>query len=133
MILKARRVQGLATSLSTNTTKDLVKLKGPGVFVSMYVTKQGGSNDITQVALYLDGQNVVANTYIGAANIGLGKRNNSGITHSAGIVDMISVQFNEPLNYAKELRVEITTGSDSGVLQIVAEVVVGSGAIYPNS
>ncbi|MEO8209394.1 MAG: hypothetical protein ABI840_02450 [bacterium] len=131
MIVQAERKQGLVVSPGVNKTKDLIKLIGPGVFVSMQVTKQGGVNDITQVALYIDGKNVVAITYAAARNIGLNKPNNSGIMLSEGPIDTISVQFNEPLLYKKELRVEIKTGSDSGVVQMVANVMTGNSCSYP--
>ncbi|MDQ3020547.1 MAG: hypothetical protein M3R36_08255 [Bacteroidota bacterium] len=131
MIVQAERKQGLVVNPGVNKTKDLIKLNGPGVFVSMHVTKQGGVNDITQVALYIDGKNVVAITYAAARNIGLNKSNNSGIMMSEGPVDTISVQFNEPLLYRKELRVEIKTGSDAGVVQIVANAVTGKNCSYP--
>lgn len=132
MIIQAERKQGLVTNPGVNKTKDLVKLAGPGVFVSMHVTKQGGVNDITQVALFIDGKNVVAITYAAARNIGLNKPNNSGIMLSEGPVDTLSVQFNEPLHYKKELRVEIKTGSDAGVVQMVAHVMTGKNCSYPS-
>lgn len=132
MIIQAERKQGLVVNPGTNKTKDLIKLSGEGVFVSMHVTKQGGSNDLTQAALFIDGKNVVAITYAAARNIGLNKPNNSGIMLSEGVVDTISVQFNEPLSFTKELRVEIKTGTDSGVVQMVANVVTGKNCSYPS-
>ena len=132
MINQAERKQGLLVNPGTNKTKDLIKLTGPGVFVSLHVTKQGGANDLTQAALFLDGKNVVAITYAAARNIGLNKPNNSGIMMSEGIIDTISVQFNEPLFYKKELRVEIKTGTDSGVVQLVASAVIGKSCSYPS-
>lgn len=132
MIVRAKRNQGLIASPGINKKKDLISLKGPGVFVSLFVTKQGGSNDLTQVALFIDGVNVVALTYAGARSAGLNRANNSGIILCDGnVIDGFTVQFNEPLAYAKELRVQINTGSDSGVAQIVAVAVTGDSCSYP--
>ncbi len=131
MIIKAKRTQGLWASPGINKVKDLIKLKGPGVFVSLFVTKQGGINDLTQVAVYIDGTNVVALTFIGARNMGLNKPNNSGILLCDGSPnDCFTVQFNEPLYY-KELRVELSIGSDAGVAQIVAVAITGDSCSYP--
>ena len=101
------------------------------MFVCAHVTKQGGSNDIAQVALFIDGQNVVAITYAGAGNIGLSEQNNSGIKLVKGFVDCISIQYNEPLRFEKECRIEISTGSDAGIVQVVASAVIGSNCSYP--
>src|SRR5690349_11031646 len=97
MIIQPKRVQGLKTLPSINKQFDLIKQKGPGVFVAAHVTKQGGSNDLTQVALYIDGSNVVAVTYAAADNVGLDEQNNSGIKLVKGVVDCISIQYSEPL------------------------------------
>jgi hypothetical protein len=131
MIIQAKRVQGLKTSLPTNKKFDLIAQKGPGVFVAAHVTKQGGSNDLSQVALYIDGSNVVAITYVAAGNIGLDGQNNSGIKLVKGVVDCLSIQYNEPLFFQKECRIEISTGSDSGVVQVVANAVIGKSCQYP--
>ena len=132
MILKPQRVQGLKTNLPTNKKFDLIRQRGPGVFVCAHVTKQGGSNDIAQVALFIDGQNVVAITYAAAGNIGLSEQNNSGIKLVKGFVDCISIQYNEPLHFEKECRIEISTGSDAGIVQVVANAVIGSNCSYPS-
>jgi len=131
MVLGAKRVQGLSVAPGINKVINAIKQKGPGVFVSAFVTKQGGTNDITQVALYIDGVNVVALTYAGADNFGMDEQNNSGIKLVKGTVDCISIQFNEPLYYAKECKIEINTGSDSGIAQIVAVAVLGRNCQYP--
>jgi hypothetical protein len=131
MIIKPKRVQGLVTSLGTGKTINLISAKGPGVFVSAYVTKQGGTNNLTQLALFIDGVNVVAITYAAADNIGLDEQNNSGIKLVNGTVKCISIQYNEPLFFSKELRIEIKTGSDGGIAQVVANAVIGSNCQYP--
>lgn len=131
MIIQPRRVQGLKTNPGTNKKFDLIKQEGPGVFVAAHITKQGGSNDITQVALFIDGVNVVAITHAAADNIGMDEQNNSGIKLVKGVVDCLSIQYNEPLFFKKELRIEINTGSDNGVVQLVANTVIGSNCLYP--
>jgi len=132
MILQPRRVQGLKTNLPTNKKFDLITQKGPGVFVCAHITKQGGSNDIAQVALFIDGKNVVAITYAAAGNVGLAEQNNSGIKLVRGFVDCISIQYNEPLYFKKECRIEISTGTDAGIVQVVANAVIGSNCSYPS-
>jgi hypothetical protein len=131
MILKPRRVQGLAVGPGTGKTINLIKTTGPGVFVAAHVTKQGGSNNITQVALFIDGVNVVAITFAAADNIGLDEQNNSGIKLVNGLVKCISIQYNEPLYFKRECRIEIKTGTDSGIAQVVANAVIGSNCQYP--
>jgi len=131
MILQPRRVQGLKTNLPTNKKFDLINQAGPGVFVCAEVTKQGGSNDLAQVALFIDGVNVVAITYAAASNVGLGEQNNFGVKLVKGVVDNISIQYNEPLHFKKECRIEISTGSDAGIVQVVANAVIGANCSYP--
>ena len=132
MILSPRRVQGLSVNPATNKKINLIKEAGPGVFVSAFVTKQGGINDLSQVALFIDGVNVVALTYSGADNLGLDETNNSGIKLVKGFVDDFTIQFNEPLFFKKECRIEISTGSDSGIAQVIAVAVLGSNCSYPS-
>jgi hypothetical protein len=131
MILSPRRVQGLKASPARNKKYDLISEKGPGVFVSAIVTKQGGSTDISQVALYIDGKNVVAITYAGADTFGLDVQNNFGVKLVKGSVDAISIQFNEPLHYKKEMRIEFSVGTDIGIAQVLAVAVVGDNCSYP--
>jgi hypothetical protein len=131
MILKPKRIQGLVAAPGTGKTINLITAPGPGVFVAAHVTKQGGTNNICQVALYIDGANVVAVTYAAADNIGLDEQNNSGVKLVNGLVKCISIQYNEPLYFTKECRIEIKTGTDSGIAQIVANAVIGSNCQYP--
>jgi len=131
MILKPKRVQGLISSPGTGKTINLISAPGPGVFVAAHITKQGGTNNISQVALYIDGVNVVAITYAAADTIGLDEQNNSGIKLVNGPVKCISIQYNEPMYFKKECRIELKTGSDSGIAQVVANAVIGSNCQYP--
>jgi hypothetical protein len=131
MIVGARRVQGLKVNPTTNKKFDLVTVKGPGVFVAGHVTKQGGSNDLSQVALFIDGVNVIAITFAGADTIGMDALNNSGIQLVKGPVDCMSFSFNEPLFFEKECRVELSTGTDAGIVQALANIVVGAKCSYP--
>jgi hypothetical protein len=132
MIVQPKRVQGLKVNPGTGKKFDLINVPGEGVFVACHVTKQGGSNDLTQVALYIDGVNVVAITYAAADNIGFDGVNNSGIQLVKGPVDCLSIQYNEPLYFGKECRIEINTSSDAGVVQVVASAVIGKKCSYPN-
>jgi|GEM_PF-6259155 len=132
MIISPKRLQGLKASPARNKKYDLISEKGPGVFVSAIVTKQGGLNDLAQVALYIDGKNVVAITYAGADTFGLDVLNNFGIQLVKGGVDAISIQFNEPLHFKKEMRIEFSVGSDTGIAQALAVAVVGEACSYPN-
>nr|HPH35801.1 hypothetical protein [Methanoregulaceae archaeon] len=46
----------------------LINLKGPGVFISALMTKQGGATGLTFVSLDIDGKNVVNSSFAGAEN-----------------------------------------------------------------
>jgi len=131
MIIKAKRYQGLIASPGTKKVKDLIVRKGKGVFVAMQVAKQGGTNNLTEISLFIDGQNVMALTYAAAHNIGLNRANNSGTILCEGTLNTITVQFNEPLYFEEGLRISINTGSDAGVAQIVASAVIGASCSYP--
>jgi hypothetical protein len=131
MIIKPRREQGLQLSPTINKKYNLIKEAGPGVFVTGHVTKQGGVNDLTQVALFIDGVNVTAITFIAADNIGLDEQNNSGMKLVKGFVDCLSIQFNEPLYFKESCVIEVSIGSDAGIAQIVAIAVIGGGCSYP--
>ena len=131
MIVKPRRVQGLQASPSVNKKFKLIAEKGPGVFVSAFVTKQGGANHLSQVALYIDGVNVVALTFLGADNAGLDQANNSGIKIVKENLYCFTIQFNEPLYYQKDIVIEFSTGTDSGIAQVMAVAVLGNSCSYP--
>lgn len=132
MIIQAEKKQGLVVRPGLNKTIDLIKITGEGVFVSMFLSKQGGSNDLTSFNLMLDGKTISNLTFVGARNLGLNKPNNSGITLSDGaLIDCIAIQFNEPIQFKRELKVQIRTSSDLGVVQILGNVVTGKNCLYP--
>lgn len=132
MILGAHRKQGLVVNPAANSKHKLINEKGPGVFVSATLSKQGGVNDITQAALFIDGQNVVAITFAAADNIGLDEANNSGTKMVKGaLIDNLTIQYNEPLYYRESCVIEVSIGSDTGVVQIVSNAVLGKECKYP--
>ena len=119
------RTQGLKVPVPTGTHV-LVTLKGPGVFLGLEVSKQGGSSDITFVILEIDGRNVTNLSYAAAANGGLTQQNPYGLVllHSAALKTM-TVGFPTPLLYRKKLVLSVTV-NEPGVAQIVANVIHGA-------
>jgi hypothetical protein len=71
-------------------------------------------------------------TYTGADNSGIDGVNNSGMKLVKGTVDCLSFSYNEPLFFEKECRVEVSTGSDAGIVQMIASLVIGKGCEYPS-
>jgi hypothetical protein len=130
MILKARRKQGMVNALEVNKNYVIIKEKGPGVFVSAFVQKQGGTSDDCFVNLYIDGNEVVHMTLSGAENVGFANPNNSGLI-TIPAKDCLTIQFNEPLYYASELRIEFDSGSARNIAAVIAVAVLGSGCSYP--
>ena len=119
------RTQGLVAPVSTGP-HTLVTLRGPGLFLGLEVTKQGGSSDLTFVILDIDGRNVTNLSYAGAANSGLIQQNPYGLVflQSAGLKTM-TVGFPTPLVYKKQLVLSVSV-NEPGVVQIVANVIHGS-------
>jgi hypothetical protein len=119
------RTQGLKAPVP-NGTHVLVTLRGPGVFLGMEVTKQGGTNDITFVILDIDGRNVTNLSYAAAANVGLTQQNPYGLVllHSAALKTM-TVGFPTPLLYKQKLVVSVTV-NEPGVVQILANIIHGA-------
>ena len=133
MINGPRRKQGLVSRPKARSKHNLIHEEGCGAFVCAQIVKQGGSNDITQVALYIDGENVVALTFAAANNLGFDQSNNSGVVLTRGLLNTMTIQFNEPIYYEKELRIELSIGQDRDVVQIVASAVLAQGCIYPKN
>jgi hypothetical protein len=119
------RTQGLKAPVP-NGTHVLVSLKGPGVFLGMEVSKQGGTSDITFVILDIDGRSVTNLSYAAASNQGLTQQNPYGLVllHSAAL-KTFTVGFPTPLLYKKKLVLSVTV-NEPGVAQIVANVIHGS-------
>lgn len=97
------RNQGLTVNPGNNTTKELIKLKGPGLFLSAEITKQGGNSDITFVILDIDGNNVVNISIAALFNQGLTSHNSYGISvfRSAAALETVTIGFPFPLTYKK--------------------------------
>ena len=121
------RNQGLVTNPGNNSTKDLVKLKGPGLFLSAEVTKQGGNSDLTFIILDIDGQNVVNISIAALFNQGLTAHNSYGIAvyRSAAALETVTIGFPFPLTYKRSLHLKATI-NETGVVQILANVLTAS-------
>jgi hypothetical protein len=119
------RTQGLIAPAPAGTHV-LVTLRGPGVFLGLEVTKQGGNNDLSFVILDIDGRNVTNLSYAAATNQGLTQQNPYGLVllHSGGLKTM-TVGFPTPLLYKQKLVLSVTV-NEAGVAQIVANVIHGA-------
>ena len=120
-----QRTQGLKAP-APKATHDLVTLKGPGLFLSANVTKQGGPTGLTFVSLEIDGRNVVNFSYAAARNVGLNGPNPYGIQLLTGAgVESFSIGWPFPLTFKKSLKLSAIV-NETGVIQIVGNVVHGS-------
>ncbi len=121
------RNQGLVTNPANNSTKDLVKLKGPGLFLSAEITKQGGNSDLTFIILDIDGQNVVNISIAALFNQGLTSHNSYGISvfRSSAALETVTIGFPYPLTFNKLLSLQATV-KETGVVQILANVITAS-------
>ena len=121
------RNQGLVTSPANNSTKELVKLTGPGLFISAELTKQGGNTDLTFVILDIDGKNVVNISIAALFNQGLTSHNSYGISvfRSVAALDTVTIGFPFPLTFNKILSLKVTV-KETGVVQILANVLTAS-------
>ena len=133
MIRSPKRKQGLVARPKARSKHDLIQEKGPGAFVSAQISKQGGANDLTQVALYIDGENVMALTFAEASNLGFDQVNNSGVILTKGLVNVMTIQYSEPLHFKSDIRIELSLGTDRDVVRIVASSVLAKPCIYPKS
>lgn len=121
------RNQGLVTNVAVNSTKELVKVKGPGLFLSAEVTKQGGNSDLTFVILDIDGKNVVNISIAALFNQGLTSDNSYGISvfRSGASLETVTIGFPYPLTFNKLLSLKVTV-NEPGVVQILANVITAS-------
>jgi hypothetical protein len=121
------RNQGLITSPAPSSTHDLVKLNGPGLFLSAELTKQGGSSDITFVILDIDGRNVVNISIAALFNQGLTSHNSYGISvfRSTAALETVTIGFPYPLTFNKIFDLRVTV-NEPGVVQILANVITAS-------
>lgn len=125
-ICSPRSVQGLRAPTVAKGTHELVSVKGPGVFLSARVTKQGGANGLTFVIFDIDGQPVVNFSYAAAKNVGLTQPNLSGsqICGANGTVENYVIGWPQPLVFKKSLRIAVKV-NETGVIQIIANAVIG--------
>ncbi|WP_343704289.1 hypothetical protein [Chitinophaga sp.] len=121
------RTQGLATSPAINSTKELVKLKGPGLFISAEITKQGGISDLSFVILDIDGKNVVNISIAALFNQGLTTHNSYGISvfRSGAGLETVTIGWPVPLTFHKQLSLKVTV-KEAGVVQLLANVITAS-------
>ena len=120
-----QRTQGLKAP-APKGTYTLVALKGPGLFLSANVSKQGGATDLTFVNLTIDGRNVVSLSFAALRNIGLTQANPYGLQFLNGAgVESFAIGWPFPLAYKRSLELSVTV-NEVGVVQILANVVRGS-------
>jgi hypothetical protein len=119
-----QRTQGLRAP-APKGSYTLVSLKGPGLFLSANVTKQGGATDLSFVSLDIDGRNVVNMSYAALRNIGLVQANPYGTQYSTGgAVESFSIGWPFPLTFKRSLELSVTV-NETGVVQILGNVVRG--------
>ena len=120
-----RRTQGLKTN-AARANHILVRLRGPGVFVSAVVSKQGGASGLSFVSLDLDGRNVTNLSYAAALNLGLTQANPYGLAvMNSGVVQAFTVGFPVPLRFERELVLSVKV-NEPGVVQLVGNVITGT-------
>ncbi len=125
-ILSPKRTQGLVVNPAFVSIHDLVILKGPGKFICAEITKQGGSNDLTYIALDIDDVNVVSISIADLKNSGLTVNNPYGLflLQSGAGLKTFTIGFNSPLIYQKELKLRANV-EERGINQISANVIHG--------
>ena len=121
------RTQGLTTNPTNNSTKELVKMRGPGLFLSAEITKQGGNSDLTFIILDIDGVNVVNISMAALFNQGLTSHNAYGVAiyRSAAVLETVTIGWPYPLTFEKSLSLKVTV-NEPGVVQILANVITAS-------
>jgi hypothetical protein len=121
------RNQGLVTNPPNNSTKELVNLQGPGLFLSAEITKQGGNSDLTFVILDIDGRNVVNISIAALFNQGLTSDNSYGVSvfRSGAGLETVTIGWPVPLTFQKKLSLRITV-KETGVVQVLANVITAS-------
>ena len=119
------RTEGLVAPAPAGTHV-LVTLRGPGVFLGLEVTKQGGNSDLSFVILDIDGRNVMNLSYAAASNQGLTQHNPYGLVllQSGGLKTM-TLGFPTPLLYKQKLVLSVTV-NESGVVQLLANIIHGA-------
>jgi hypothetical protein len=122
-VCEPQRTQGLIGG--SRGEAQLIRIEGPGVFVSAAVGKQGGAVGATFVNLDLDGRNVVSTSYGAARNYGLTQQNPYGVAFlDGGEVTTLAIGFMSPLVFQSELVLTVFVEEDD-VVQILANVIHG--------
>lgn len=122
-VVNPEESQGLLSPPGTGT-HDLVVLKGPGKFVSAFVTKQGGSSDLTFVSLEIDGKTIVNGSIAAFRNRALTQSNPYGLVLLQSTLKTVTIGFPFPLAYQSDLRLSVHV-AESGVVQILGSVLHG--------
>jgi hypothetical protein len=119
------RTQGLLAPAAQGEHR-LVRLVGPGKFISAEISKQGGATDLTFVNLDIDGKNVVSASMAALRNWGLTSANPYGLVllQSPAGIKTVTIGFNSSLEFKSELVLKVTV-SEPNVVQIVANVIHG--------
>jgi hypothetical protein len=122
------------TYLQINEYHPIIKLYGPGSFISAQAWKQGGTTDKSFVKLYIDGETVVEFSFQRGELLGFRQGNPFGITSfpAAGHpddVDVMTMAFSTPLFYKDSLEISVFV-RDTGITKIVAEVIYASENKY---
>ena len=125
-VVNTERHQGLITNPANGSTHELVKLQGPGLFLSDEISKQGGSSDLTFVILDLDGKNVVNISMAALFNLGLTGHNSYGVEiYKTTSLKTVTIGWPYPLTFNKLLSLRLTT-NETGIVQLLANVIAAS-------
>ena len=121
------RMQGLTTNPANGSNIELVKQRGPGLFISAEISKQGGNSDLTFISLDIDGQNVVSISMAALFNQGLTSHNSYGISiyRSAVGLETVTIGFPVPLTFNKSFSLKAIV-NETGVVQLLANVLLAS-------
>jgi hypothetical protein len=126
-VCNPQRIEGLNAPVSQGT-QDLVSLKGPGLFLSANVAKQGGAMGLTFVRLEIDSRNVVDLSFAAARNLGLSEPNPYGLQLLSGNgVESFAIGWPFPLTFKRSLTLSVVV-NEAQVAQIVANVVYATSA-----
>ena len=123
---RPQRTQGLKTKLKKGNTYKLVSLKGPGLFLTGHVTKQGGGSDLTFVGLRIDGKSVLDLSFAAASNWGLTQDNPYGLVLLKGApVQNFTFGWPVPLAFKRSLELTVVV-NEPGVVQIIGNIIHGA-------
>ena len=124
-VCDSQSTQGLKAP-APKATHNLVTLKGPGLFISANVSKQGGPTGLTFVGLEIDGRSVANLSYAAARNLGLGSPNPYGLQLLTGVgVESFAMGWPVPLTFKRSLKLTATV-NETGVVQIIGTVIHAS-------